>query len=151
MTNPEKKERELTPFGSFHFPSFRFGGINFPRLFEDFGEGAPLARGQENLTVSEDDTNFYIEAALPGLNEGDIDVTIDENVLWIRGDRREVEEDKKKKFYRKASSTFSYSIALPENIDHNKDPDAEFKDGLMKVTFPKQEQKKSKKISFKRS
>jgi len=146
-----EKEKELAPFGSLNFPSFRFGGMNFPRLFEEFNEGPSLTRGQENLTVSEDETNFYIDAALPGLSEEDIEVSIDDNVLWIRGTKKEVEEDKKKKFYRKAASSFSYSIALPENIDHNKEPEAEFKDGLMKVIFPKQEQKKSKKISFKRS
>lgn len=151
MTEEKKEERgSLTPF-TFDFPTFRFGNFRFPRLFEEFGrEGFPSSAG-ENLTISEDDSHFYVEAGLPGLAEDDIEATIDENFLWIRGTKKEEESDKKKKFYRKASRSFSYSVALPNNIDESREPEAEFKDGLMKITFAKQKQAKSKKINIKRS
>lgn len=152
MPDNRQKEGELSPFGQFNFPSLRFGGFKFPSLFEEFGENFPsTVQGHENLTVSEDETKFYVEAALPGLSENEIEASVDDNILWIRGTKKEEESDKKKKFYRKASRSFSYSIALPKNIDHTKEPDADFKDGLMIITFPKEEQKKSKRISIKRS
>lgn len=143
----EKKGKDLLPESLFRFPSLRWGRFQLPRIFEEDFLSLPSAN--DNLTVSEDEKNFYVEAALPGLKESEIEATIDENTLWIRGNKVEEESDKKKKYYRKASSTFSYSVALPRTIDDASEPEAKFKDGLIKITFPKKVETKSKQIKFK--
>jgi HSP20 family protein len=144
-----EKKKELIPESLFRFPSLRFGGLQLPSLLEE--DFATHPSNNENLTVSEDENNFYIEAALPGLKESEIEATVDDDTLWIRGKKEEEESDKKKKFYRKASRSFSYSVALPSTIEESAEPEAEFKDGLMKITFPKKAQTKSRQIKFKRS
>ncbi len=101
------------------------------------------------LTVSEDDQHVYIEAALPGIHPNAIDMIFDKGVLWIKAEREEETEGKKKKFYRKALSTFSYQIVVPGEIDESKQPDAVCKHGVLKVTFFKTKKGTSKKIPIK--
>lgn len=101
------------------------------------------------LTVSEDEKNVFIEAAMPGLDANNIEVTFDKGVLWVRGNQEQKEEDKDKKFYRKAASSFSYRVAVPGNIDENQEPEAMYKNGIMKITFTKQPETKPRKIAVK--
>lgn len=140
MTN---KEHSLVP-RSF-WPTF-FEHLPFDLVEKDFWEGSK----QSGLTVSEDKTHVHIEAALPGLDPKNIEVTFDNGMLWIRGEKKEEEKDKDKKYYRKASSSFSYRVAIPGKIDEKKEPDAIYKDGIMKVSFVKSGESKSKKIAIKK-
>src|SRR3989344_6381047 len=102
------------------------------------------------LTVSEDENHVYVEAAVPGLDADKVDVTFEKGVLWIRGQKQEEEKDEKKKFYRKASSAFSYRLAVPGDIDESKEPEAVCKNGIMKVTFAKKPEVQPKKIAVKK-
>lgn len=104
-----------------------------------------------DLSVSEDDNNVFIEANMPGLESDDIEVTYHKGQLWLRGSKKEEEKDKKKKYYRYASSSFSYRLAVPGNIDEKSEPDAEYKNGVMKVTFKKLAEEQPKKITVKKS
>jgi HSP20 family protein len=101
------------------------------------------------LTVSEDVQSVYVEAAVPGLEPKNVEVTYDKGVLWIRGRQEEKEEDKQKKFYRKASSSFSYRVAVPGTIDESKEPEASVKNGVMRVAFAKQPEVQPRKITIK--
>lgn len=98
------------------------------------------------LSVSEDDEHVYVDAALPDIKPDEIEMIFDKGVLWIKAEKKEESEDKKKKFYRKAMSTFSYRIAVPGDVDESKDPDARCKNGMLKVTFYKNKKGTSKKI-----
>lgn len=122
-----------------------------PYLWDDFlSELDDLGPDQgKGLTISEDKNHVFVEAAMPGLELNDIDVTFEKGILWIKGDKKEEEEDKEKKFYRKASSSFSYRLALPGQIDETKEPQATYKDGIMKVSFSKAHQSQIKKINVK--
>ena len=133
----EKKDRFLVPS---HF-------LHFPFIEEDFWGLA--AAHEKGLSISEDNNHVYVEAHLPGLKPENIDVTFEKGVLWIRGERHEEEEDKKKKFYKKASSSFSYRVHVPGLIDEKKDPEAVYKDGVMKVSFIKSKENQTKKINIK--
>jgi HSP20 family protein len=104
----------------------------------------------QGLQISEDDNNVYVEAALPGLNEGDIDVTFEKGNLMIRGEKKETEEDKKKKYWRRSSRSFVYHLSVPGNVDENHEPQAEFKNGIAKITFAKQKKAQPRKIEFKK-
>lgn len=101
------------------------------------------------LTVSEDEKHVTVEAAVPGLDPEKVDVTFDKGILWIRGNKDQEEKDENKKFYRKASSSFSYRVAVPGEIDENQEPAATCKNGVMKVTFQKKPQVEPKKINVK--
>ena len=100
-------------------------------------------------SVSEDDKHVFVTAALPGLEEKDIDITFDKGMLWIKGEKEETEEDKKKKFYRRSESSFSYRIAVPGEIDSTSEPEATFKNSVMTVRFAKSPAAQPKKITVK--
>lgn len=123
----------------------------FPSMWEDmFGDLREIGSEQSGLTVSEDKQNIYIEAALPGLKAGDIEVTLeDKGILRISGEKKEEEQDKDKRYYRRASTSFSYRLALPGQIDESKEPKATYQDGIMKITFTKTPKSQAKKITVK--
>lgn len=102
------------------------------------------------LSVSEDEEKVYIEAAMPGIKSDEIELIFDKNVLWIKGEKQEETEDKKRKFYRRAMRSFSYRVSVPGNIDETKEPEAVYKNGILKVSFKKAKGgQSSKKISIK--
>jgi len=125
---------------------WRFPAISSDFL-EDIGEMMPTYGTLNGLSVSEDDNNVYVEAAVPGIDPKAVDVTVHKGVLWIKGERKE--EEKKKKYYRKATSSFSYRVSLPDDVDTTKDPVASCQNGVMKVTFAKSAKTQPKKIAVK--
>lgn len=127
---------------------FRFG--NLPNLWEEMEDKMTKWIGDEantGVTVSEDDKNVYVEAHLPGLQSSDIDVSLNKNTLWIKGEKKEVEEDKDKKYYRRARSSFYYQVDLPSQVEDNTEQ-AQFQDGVLKITFKKTKQEQVRKISI---
>ncbi|MEX2304581.1 MAG: Hsp20/alpha crystallin family protein [Waddliaceae bacterium] len=134
--------KDLIPEGERSLPSRVFD------YFDQFFEELVTPVEKRGMTLSEDDENIYVEAALPGLKSEDIEVHLDNGTLWIKGEKKTEEEDNKKKFYRKAQRLFSYSLILPKEVDEEK-LEALFENGLMKVTFKKEKTGRSKKISFK--
>ena len=130
-----------------HLPGF-FG--HFPSPFDIFDEEEweISTKPSSNLSLSEDKTHFYVEAALPGLKAEEIEISLDKNVLWIKGEKKQEEKDKK--YYKKASTSFSYRVLIPVEIDDSKEVDATYKDGIMKVTFQKTNESKPKKINIKK-
>lgn len=100
------------------------------------------------LSVSEDDKHVFVEASVPGVDPDKIEASYDKGVLWIRG-HQEQEKNQDRKYYRKASSSFSYRMAIPGNVDQDKDPEATYKNGIMKVTFNKVPEPQPKKIAVK--
>lgn len=85
---------------------------------------------------TDDDNALVIEAHLPNFDEKDITVSIDKGTVVVHAERHEREEDKKKKYVlRESSSSFYRSIALPERADADH-VTAHFDDGVLKVTVP---------------
>jgi HSP20 family protein len=99
------------------------------------------------LSVSEDEKNVYVEASMPGLDAKDIEVTFDKGVVWVKGEAKE--EEKNKKYYRRASRSFSYRVAVPGEVNPDAEPEATYKNGVMTVTFAKSPKKQPKKIAVK--
>lgn len=129
----------------FDFPSFRV-----PSMLEemdDLFKTVPNAIAQGGLTVSEDEKKIYVEAAIPGVDPKDVEVTLDRGTLWIRGETRKEEKSKDKKFYRQAQQSFSYRVAIPGDADPNAEPVATCEHGVIQVTFPKAPQAKAKRIA----
>lgn len=120
----------------------------FPTLLEEMEEDLlPSTTAINGLSISEDNKNVYIEAAVPGIDPKNVDVTFNKGILTISGEK--TEEEKKKKYYRKASSSFSYRVLVPGDIDPNKEPKAQAKNGVMTVEFVKVPESQPKKIAVK--
>lgn len=120
-----------------------------PSITDDEDDWASLPSVPSGISISEDEKNVYVCAALPGVSEKDIDMTFDKGYLWVKGEAKSEEDDKKRKYYRRASSSFSYRIAVPGDVDLNKEPEAKYQDGVMEVTFAKSPASQPKKITVK--
>lgn len=107
---------------------------------------------EKGLDVYEEDDSIVVKANLPGIPEDNIDVTVDDGVLCIRGEYEEKDEDsKKRKYYRReAKRSYYYSTALPSagNLDKI---EADVKNGVVTVRIPKAESAKPKRIKIKKA
>jgi HSP20 family protein len=124
-----------------------------PSVLEDITDvdnwlpALPTYGALSGLLISEDDKNVYVEAAVLGVDPKDVDVIFHKGMLCIKGQAKG--EEKKKKYYRKATSSFSYRIAIPEDVDGKTEPQAECSKGVVKVTFAKFSKTQPKKIALK--
>lgn len=133
---------DLVPWSFWRFPALR--------SFWDWDEEEEWslsATAPSGLSISEDDKNVYVTAALPGVDPKDVEVTFDKGILWIKGENKE--EEKGRKYYRKATNAFSYRVAVPGDIDPKAEPSATCKNGVMTVTFAKSAMAQPKKIAVK--
>lgn len=125
------------------------------RLFDDFFGMTP-ARTERGavwspaVNVREDEDNFYIEAELPGISREDIELEVEQNSLRIKGERKfeKQEEGENYHFVERSYGSFYRSFTLPGNVDAD-GIGAEYKDGVLHVTVPKQEEVKPKKVEIK--
>jgi len=103
------------------------------------------------VDISEDDKSIYIEADLPGVKKEDLKVTVEDNLLTIRAERRAESTESRKNYYRteRVFGSMTRSFTLGENV--NKDAiEAHFSDGVLKLVLPKVEPVvKAKEISVK--
>lgn len=100
------------------------------------------------ISIKSDAKNLAVEFDMPGLKEEDIDVSIDNGVLYVKGEAKEEKREKKgdEKIYRQASRSFTFRIALPEQIDASKEPKASYSNGVLQITFNKATPSQSKQI-----
>lgn len=145
--------RDLIPLGRKTMPVRRddehpFFGLRreMDRIFEDFFQGfasiGPFAgRSGEfapRLDVTETEKELRIKAELPGMDEKDVEVTLTQDVLTIRGVKKEEQEEKNGNYYRMERSfgSFTRSVPLPAEVDREKVA-ASFKKGVLTITLPK--------------
>ncbi len=128
----------LEPRSLFKSFSPLFLNNEIERLLEPFHESS-------GVSVSEDDKNVYVEAALPGISPEEIEMNYDRGMLSIKADKKEEREDKKKKFYKKAHKSFFYQVAVPGAFDETKTPEAICKNGILKIIFTKNKNASTKK------
>jgi HSP20 family protein len=93
---------------------------------------------------------IVLRADLPGLEEKDIEVTVQDNVLTIRGERKEETEEKKEDYYysERSYGAFARALTLPAGVEADK-VKATFKQGVLEVHLPKAKEAKGKKIEIK--
>lgn len=132
----------LVPANFWTFPALRM-----PSLMEDLLDETAMETSLNGLSVSEDNERVYVEAALPGIDPKEIEVTFDNGILRVNGAAKE--EEKGKKYWRKATSSFSYRIAVPADVSPAQEPEATYKNGMMRVAFKKSMPSKPKKIAVK--
>ena len=135
----------------------------FDRLTEDFwrrpfsslmlGERWPfptMSLKIPSLDVFEEKDDIVVKADLPGMNKDEIEVTVTENVVTIKGEKKKEEEVKEKDYYRRERSygSFVRSVELPSEVKSDQIK-ANFKDGVLEVRMPKTEEAKKKSVSVK--
>lgn len=120
----------------------------FPSNLDSWWNDDLISSNNDNgLSISEDEKNVYIKAAVPGMDAKDIEVTYDKGVLTIRGEMSEKEE--KKKVIRQSRQSYFYQLTVPGEINDKSEPEAKCKNGMMTVTFTKSPKTQPKKIAIK--
>lgn len=99
------------------------------------------------VDIYEDDHSIILQAEIPGIHEKDLDIRLENNVLTISGERKLQNEEKKENFHRieRHYGRFSRSFGLPATVDPDS-VNADFENGVLKVTLAKREEAKSRQI-----
>jgi HSP20 family protein len=97
------------------------------------------------VNIREDEKNYVLDFAVPGLEKKDIKIDMNEDVLTVSSEVKKESEENKDGYKRKefSYSSFSRSFYIPENVNREK-IEAAYKDGVLTVSLPKQEEEKSK-------
>ena len=119
---------------------------NLVREFFGTGESADLA---PPVDVAESDTDVTVKMAVPGVEKDQIQISVDDHVLNVRGEHRKESEEKKKDYYRQEIryGSFARAVRLPSEVDAAKSA-AELKNGVLKVTLPKSKTPKAQTIKI---
>ena len=110
-----------------------------------------IARGAWTPTVDiyENKDNIVLEAELPGMNREDFELTIENNVLTLRGERRFEKKDEADNYHRveRAYGGFTRSFTLPQTVSAES-ASAEYKNGVLRVVLRKREEVKARRIEI---
>lgn len=124
----------------------------FENLFHG-GFSAPefaAAAWSPAVDIAEQDNEFIVKMELPGLTKDDVKITMDANILTVRGEKKAEKETKDKNYHRveRSFGSFERSFALPTTVKVDK-IEAVCKDGVLTITAPKTEGAKPKQIEVK--
>ena len=126
------REGEMTPF---------FGlRREIDRLFDDMFRMPALAgtasMAWPSVEVVDGDNQVVVTAEIPGMNEKDVELTVQDGVLCLRGEKKSETEDKDRGYSERWYGRFERRIMLPAGVEEEK-ANATFQDGVLTVTMPK--------------
>jgi len=128
----------------------------FARMLDTvFGEGLYPSEDVSNRTwmpsvnIRETEQAFFVEAELPGLTKKDIDITLENNILKLSGERRFEKDTKEESYHRveRSYGSFLRTFSLPSQVNAES-VKASFKDGVLTIEVPKAEEAKPRKIAI---
>ncbi len=101
------------------------------------------------VDIYETEQSVIVKAELPGIDPKDVEVTVHEGTLYLKGERKYEKEVKEEHYHHveRAYGSFARSFELPASINEDK-VEADFKDGVLTLTMPKREEAKAKKIKI---
>jgi len=131
------------------------------RLFDDFFDSfgmEPFGRAGDwgvgfspDANVTEDDKNVHVSVELPGMDAEDIELSLNDNVLTIKGEKKQEHEQRDKGYHHieRSYGTFERVLNLPAEVDDAK-AEAKFEKGVLRVALPKKalEERKVKRIAI---
>ncbi len=139
------RDSERDPFLSLHREVNRL----FDEVFRGLGSNLPAFNGAStfgggwpSVEISNGEKEIMVTAEVPGLEEKDIEVLLDDGVLTLKGEKRSETEDKDKQFSERYYGRFERRIPVGYE-DKEDEVDARFKNGVLNVTLPKTEKAQS--------
>jgi HSP20 family protein len=125
------------------------------RLFEDAGRGwngdepAATTSWSPSVDIYETENEIIVKAELPGIDRKDITLSLENNVLTLKGERKFEKETKQDNYHRieRSYGAFSRAFSIPATVDDEKIR-ADYKDGVLSIALPKKEQVKLKQIKI---
>lgn len=144
---------EMVPWRRYRTPLARPRKDLFHWFLEDFDLpdfGTGEREWMPPFDISETEGEIVVKAELPGMKVEDIDITLTDGLLTIKGERKMEKEEKQENYHRieRQFGTFSRSMNLGLQVEAD-GVDADYKDGVLTVTLPKAEEVKPKKIEVK--
>src|SRR4051812_32772455 len=145
---PSRRAEEVSPFLTLHREMNRL----FDDVFNSFGN-TPSLLGRmpawPSVEVVQSDQDIRVSAELPGLDEKDVEVLVDDDVLTIRGEKKAETQDKERRFTERYYGRFERVIPLPFAVEEDKS-EASFNNGVLTVTLPRsaQAEDKAKRIAI---
>jgi HSP20 family protein len=139
---------QLVPSRSSIFPTRDI----WNRVFSD-GSLSTLLNEDGNwipaFDITENEKEYKVSAELPGIDVTNLEVTLVEGVLKIKGEKRQESEKKEDNYLRieRSYGSFDRSFKIPDGVEANK-IDATYKDGILNLTIPKAKETKTKKIKI---
>ena len=128
--------------------------VLFGDVYSSRGEDKDLIASTWNPSVDiyEHNGNLVLTAEVPGLDENDIEVKLEDSTLTIKGERKYEKEVNEENYHRveRSYGSFSRSFSLPQNIDQDKIK-AESENGILKIPMPKKAELKPKKVKVLKS
>ncbi len=123
----------------------RLFSTNLSRAFDDEG----IARGAwaPSVDIYENKDHIVLEAELPGMKQEDFDLSIENNVITLRGERKFEKTDETDNYHRveRSYGSFTRSFTLPQTVSAE-GASAEYNNGVLRVTLPKREETKARRI-----
>jgi HSP20 family protein len=116
------------------------GGLLMPET-EGVGVGYPV-------DIHEDDDNVYVEAEMPGFSRDDIDARVEGDMLQIDAERKEEQRETKEVHRERRYARVARRLPLPSAVDESK-VEAKYEDGVLRLTLPKTEGSRSRRIEVK--
>jgi HSP20 family protein len=123
----------------------RLFSTNLGRAFGE--EGISRGAWSPSVDIYESAEQIVLEAELPGMNRGDFDLSIENNIITLRGERRFEKKDESDNYHRveRSYGAFTRSFTLPQSVS-GEGAAAEYSNGVLRVTLPKRAEAKARKI-----
>ena len=126
------------------------------RLWDSFFEGRPSRKAEEvgewlpTLDVLETKNDLVVRAEIPGIDPKDIDISLANDILTIKGEKKQEIEEKEENYHliERSYGSFTRMARLPREVQSDK-ISASYKNGILKITLPKSEEAKKKEIKIK--
>lgn len=142
-------------------PTFPSDMLNIQREINRLFDGLFRGGAQEStdllastwspsVDIAEHDNDYVVRVELPGVSKDDVKITMQDNILTIRGEKKQEKESKDLNYHRieRSYGAFQRSFALPTTVKSDR-IDAVYKDGILELVLPKSEASKPKQIDVK--
>lgn len=133
------RDEDRNPFLSLHREMNRLFDDAFRGFETRWPSSAPIGSdrgGWPSVEIAETDKQWKVCAEVPGMDEKDIEVLVEDGLLTLRGEKRSEIEDKEKQFSERYYGHFERRIPLPSDLESDR-AEAAFKNGVLTVTLPK--------------
>jgi len=125
------------------------------KLFDNFFSARPSRTGllegawQPSVDISETDDEIIVKAELPGLTHDDVNISLTDNVLTLKGEKKQEKEDKGENYHRveRSYGSFQRTFTLLSSVQ-SENTKATFKNGILTINIPKTEEAKPKEIKI---